>query len=132
MSDTILGDWTSATLSMDTTSYGQGEGPSPASCRALHSPPNGGIEPGASDSYTAPTTRRTRIRVDHGANGTFSARSVYSVLVFCFSYFLWKAKAFMLWGFLVFALGGFPSHEAAHALPKCPSYQEETYAKKYR
>ena len=26
--------------------------------------------------------------------------------------------------------GGFsPSHEAAHVLPKCPSYKEETYAK---
>ena len=35
--------------------------------------------------------------------------------------------------FSVFALGGLsPSHWATHVLPKCPSYQEETYAKRNR
>jgi fatty acid desaturase len=50
-------------------------------------------------------------------------------LIFCFLEFLWFAMALMLWGFVLFSFGFSPSHEAAHVLPKCPSYKEETYAK---
>ena len=32
-------------------------------------------------------------------------------------------------GLFLFSFGFSPSHEAAHVLPKCPSYKEETYAK---
>ena len=52
-------------------------------------------------------------------------------LCFYVSLFSWFSLELPCFGeFSVFALGGFsPSHWATHVLPKCPSYQEETYAK---